>query len=203
MENKDLEQTENTEQVETNLDAVENDVVSVEELTGKTKQSRWPMVGKLMIVLCLCLTAFSVYLLGNTSGAINKKAKIVELNDKISVDMVITENGVLNENRSFTDVLISVSADSFADEIIEALNGAKVGETVSVVIQEILLKDELTYEDIPESAYQDGTVGEYYAEKDVKYSFTVNTLWKYSADVELVDAEATEPTPEEETTQAE
>lgn len=134
----------------------------------------------LSIVLCIVAVYFSM-------SAKSLKYDVVEADDKILVDMMVTENGKKNDNRSFTDVLVSVSSDSFNEEILKTLEGMKIGETDSATIKETLLKDGVDSKDIPDSAYQDGSASKYYEEKDVKYTFKIKAIWKHAADITVKD----------------
>lgn len=181
---KDLKQQETvgTE----NDNAVENkESISPEEAQIKKYKSTSIATGILSVVLFV----FCLFMFFSGSSGLNSNMDTVEKDDKVTVDMMVTENGKKNDDRSFTDVLISVNKDSFSEEIINTLIGMKAGETKSVTIKETLLKDGVDINDIPEEAYQDGSASKYYEEKDVKYTFKVKTIWKYSSDITKKDTE--------------
>lgn len=142
---------------------------------------KYKTLTKVFGVIAVLLGVVAIYMSVGGAGVAN--GRVVEKNDKILVDMMVTENGRKNDDRSFTDVLVSVNQDSFSEEIIKALDGMDIGETKSVTIKETLLKDNVKIEDIPDSAYQDGSASKYYEEKDVKYTFKVKTIWKYASDI--------------------
>lgn len=176
----------------------ENEESKIDETPDKKK----PLNKKMIIGGAICGVAIIVIAcfacLGNKSNP-----NIVEEDDKILVDMEIEENGVKNEDRSFNDVLVSVSKDSFDAQIIKKLKGMEIGDTKSVTVDETLLKDGVNANDIPESAYSDGTASQYYESKEVKYTFTVKSIWKLSATVvkedEDEDTRAEEVVPEPDT----
>lgn len=162
--------------------AAKSEKVNTESVNEIAKLKKTVSILSIVSIIFIILTAYFGF---QSSNGMNKD--LVETNDKIAVDMLVTENGKKNDNRSFTDVLVSVNKDSFSEDILNTLKGMKIGETKSVTVKETLLKDGVDVNEIPESAYQDGSAASYYEEKDVKYTFKVKTIWKYASDIEKTE----------------